>query len=154
MPFAAADGLEICYETFDNRDIGLSSKIESGPTPKVAAAMSGDASSAAYRLADMADAAGLLDALGIPKAHIVGASMGGMIVQAIAIKHLDRVLSMASIMSTTGSPDVGQASPEVLATLVTRPAAISPRATIAATIRSAWPDSWSRSSPPATVPRR
>lgn len=159
MPFASANGLQICYETcgkvddpplllvmglgaqliawderfcraladrgfyvirFDNRDIGLSSKLESGPTPDVAAVMGGDMSSASYRLSDMADdAVGLLDALGIARTHIVGASMGGMIVQTMAIEHPDRVLSMASIMSTTGSPDVGRANPEAMAALLT-----------------------------------
>jgi pimeloyl-ACP methyl ester carboxylesterase len=104
---------------FDNRDSGLSSKIEGGPVPNPVAAMGGDTASAAYRLSDMArDAVGLLDALGIAKAHIVGASMGGMIVQTIAINHPDRVLSMASIMSTTGGPEVGRATPEALAALL------------------------------------
>ncbi len=106
---------------FDNRDVGYSSKIESGPTPDPVAAMGGDTSSAAYTLYDMADdAAGLLDALGIAKAHIVGASMGGMIVQALAIRHPDRVLSMASIMSTTGSPEAGRATPEAIAALMSQ----------------------------------
>jgi len=104
---------------FDNRDSGLSSKIEGGPVPNPVAAMGGDTSSASYRLSDMAgDAVGLLDALGIAKAHIVGASMGGMIVQTIAINHPDWVLSMASIMSTTGGPEVGRGTPEALAALL------------------------------------
>ncbi len=107
---------------FDNRDVGLSSKIESGPAPDMAKAMTGDFSSASYTLWDMADdAAGLLDHLGIQKAHIVGASMGGMIVQAMAIRHPDRVLSMTSIMSTTGNPDVGQPKPEAMASLLSPP---------------------------------
>lgn len=107
---------------FDNRDVGLSSKIEGGPAPNVAAAMAGDHSSASYRLADMADdAVGLLDALGIPAAHIVGASMGGMIVQEMAIRHPAKVLSMASIMSTTGDTSVGQAKPEAMAALLAPP---------------------------------
>ncbi|MEX0783073.1 MAG: alpha/beta hydrolase [Dehalococcoidia bacterium] len=104
---------------FDNRDTGLSSKIEDGPAPDVAAAMGGDTSSASYTLTDMADdAAGLLTALGIPKAHIVGASMGGMIVQQMAISHPDRILSLCSIMSTTGDRTVGQGTPEALALLM------------------------------------
>ena len=103
---------------YDNRDTGLSTKFE-GHEPDLAAAMKGDASSAAYTLNDMADdGIGLLDALGIAKAHIVGASMGGMIVQAMAIRHPDRILSMCSIMSTTGARDVGQAKPEAMASLV------------------------------------
>jgi pimeloyl-ACP methyl ester carboxylesterase len=109
---------------FDNRDVGLSTKIEGGPAPDIARAMTGDASSASYTLWDMADdAAGLLDALGIAKAHIVGASMGGMIVQAIAIRHPDRVLSLTSIMSTTGDREVGQAKPEAMAALLAPPPA-------------------------------
>jgi pimeloyl-ACP methyl ester carboxylesterase len=104
---------------FDNRDTGLSSKIEGGPPPDIAAAMGGDTSSASYTLKDMAsDAAGLLGALGIEKAHIVGASMGGMIVQQMAIDHPDRVLTLCSIMSTTGDRTVGQGTPEALALLM------------------------------------
>ncbi len=104
---------------FDNRDTGLSSKIEGGPTPDVGAAMGGDTSSASYTLTDMADdAAGVLDALGIRAAHIVGASMGGMIVQQMAIRHPSRVLSLCSIMSTTGDRSVGQGTPEAMALLM------------------------------------
>ena len=86
------------------------------------AAMVGDTSSASYMLSDMAaDAAGLLDALGIPAAHIVGASMGGMIAQAFAIEHPDKTLSLCSIMSTTGDTAVGQPTPEALEMLTTSP---------------------------------
>ena len=107
---------------FDNRDIGLSTKIEGGPAPDLGAALAGDTSSASYRLDDMADdSAGLLDALGIAAAHVVGASMGGMIAQCLAIHHPDRVLSLCSIMSTTGDPRVGQPSPEAMSALLTPP---------------------------------
>ena len=107
---------------YDNRDVGLSSKIEGGPTPDIGKAMMGDASSASYTLWDMADdAVGLLDSLGIGKAHIVGASMGGMIVQAMAIRHPDRVLTMTSIMSTTGNREVGQSTPEAMGALLSPP---------------------------------
>src|SRR4051812_31189661 len=107
---------------FDNRDVGLSSKIEGGPAPDIAAAMSGDTSSAAYLLDDMADdAAGLLDALGIQAAHIVGASMGGMIAQLVATRHPDKTLSLCSIMSTTGDTSVGQPTPEAMAALLAPP---------------------------------
>lgn len=117
----AAEGFHVIR--FDNRDTGLSTKIEGGPEPDVMKAMSGDHSTASYTLWDMADDAfGLLDHLGIAKAHIVGASMGGMIVQCMAIRKPDRVRSMTSIMSTTGNPAVGQAKPEAMAILMTPPA--------------------------------
>lgn len=107
---------------FDNRDTGLSTKMENAPAPNVQAAMAGDTSSASYTLYDMAaDAVGLMDALAIRKAHIMGASMGGMIVQAMAIRHPERILSMTSIMSTTGARDVGQAKPEAMAVLLAPP---------------------------------
>jgi pimeloyl-ACP methyl ester carboxylesterase len=107
---------------FDNRDVGLSTKFEGGPRPDLGAAFTGDTSSASYVLDDMAaDTAGLLDALDIPAAHVVGASMGGMITQAMAIHHPDRVLSLCSIMSTTGSRDVGQPKPEAMSALLTPP---------------------------------
>jgi pimeloyl-ACP methyl ester carboxylesterase len=102
---------------FDNRDVGLSSRIEG--EPDMAALFSGDTSSAPYSLDDMADdAAGLLDALGIDRAHIVGASMGGMIAQTFAIRHPEKTLSLCSIMSTTGDRTVGQGTPEALGALM------------------------------------
>jgi pimeloyl-ACP methyl ester carboxylesterase len=117
----AARGFQVIR--FDNRDVGLSSKIEDGPAPDLGKAFAGDFSSASYTLWDMADdSVGLLDHLGIAKAHIVGASMGGMIVQAIAIKHPARVLSLTSIMSTTGNPEVGQATPAAMGALMSPPA--------------------------------
>ena len=107
---------------YDNRDVGLSTKFDDAPAPDLAAAMGGDGSSAAYLLADMADdGIGLLDALGIEKAHIVGASMGGMIVQEMAIRHPEKVLSLCSIMSTTGDRAVGQPTPEAMAALMAPP---------------------------------
>jgi pimeloyl-ACP methyl ester carboxylesterase len=93
---------------FDNRDAGHSTKIDA-PVPDVRRAMVGLRVEAPYRLRDMAaDAVGLLDHLGIPAAHVVGASMGGMIAQTIAIEHPERVLSLTSIMSTTGEKRVGR----------------------------------------------
>jgi pimeloyl-ACP methyl ester carboxylesterase len=78
--------------------------------------------SAPYRLEDMArDLAGLMDALGIRQAHVVGASMGATIAQTLAILHPDRMLSMTSIMSTTGDRAVGQPHPEAIPALLTRP---------------------------------
>lgn len=110
---------------YDNRDVGLSTKIEVDPPVDVMAevlkGLGGEAPHAPYLLTDMAaDGMGLLDALGIDRAHIVGASMGGMIVQTMAIEHPDRVLSMTSIMSTTGDPDVGQPHPDVIPVLLER----------------------------------
>jgi pimeloyl-ACP methyl ester carboxylesterase len=107
---------------FDNRDTGLSSKT-AGPPPNVMAMyanfISGQPIEAPYTLSLMAsDAVGLLDALEIPAAHVVGASMGGMIVQTIAIDHPDRVLSLTSIMSTTGHTEVGQPDPEAMMSLL------------------------------------
>jgi pimeloyl-ACP methyl ester carboxylesterase len=69
-----------------------------------------------------ADVAGLLDALSLDSAHLVGASMGGMIAQTVAIEHPQRVRSLTSIMSTTGDPNVGGASQEALGVLLAPPA--------------------------------
>ena len=88
---------------FDNRDVGLSTSFADAPT---------DASGAAYRLHDMADDAfAVLDANGVERAHIMGLSMGGMIVQTMAIEHPERVLTMTSVMSTTGEPEYMKSSP-------------------------------------------
>ncbi len=106
---------------FDNRDVGLSSKLDHLGIPDLLGAMMGTAP-ALYTLDDMADdAVGLLDVLGVAEAHIVGVSMGGMIAQLIAINHRERVLSLTSIMSTVGGPDVVQAEPEVAAALMLPP---------------------------------
>jgi len=97
---------------FDNRDCGLSTWMNAAGRPDVAAALSGNAKPA-YNLEDMAaDAAGLLDALGIPGAHLVGASMGGFIAQLVAIHHPDHVRSLTSIMSGPGGPEEVQPGPE------------------------------------------
>ncbi|MET1071358.1 MAG: alpha/beta hydrolase, partial [Umezawaea sp.] len=103
---------------YDNRDVGLSTSLDHLPQPDLAAVFAGDTTTAPYLLADLAaDLIGLLDALGIERAHVVGASMGGMIVQQAAIDHPERLLSLCSIMSTTGDPSVGHGKPEVIATL-------------------------------------
>jgi pimeloyl-ACP methyl ester carboxylesterase len=105
---------------FDNRDVGRSTKITGGPPANVLAAVAGDFSSASYTLDDMAeDCAGLLDHLEVERAHLAGASQGGMIAQTLAIRRPERVLSLTSIMSTTGDPSVGQPHPEALPALLT-----------------------------------
>jgi len=107
---------------FDNRDIGLSTKIDADVDvmEAVTRALGGQPVHAPYLLADMADdALGLLDALAIDRAHLVGVSMGGMIVQQMAIDHPERVLSLTSIMSTTGDPGVGEPDPSVIPVLLT-----------------------------------
>ena len=110
---------------FDNRDSGLSTRIEDGPVPDAMGVYLGDASSVSYTLDDMADdAAGLLDALGIRAAHLVGISMGGMVAQTLAVRHPHRILTLCSISSTTGDRSVGQPTPEAMSRLG-RPAASS-----------------------------
>ncbi len=166
MPTAAANGIDIWYETFgepdgaplllimglgaqatawdeelcqgladrgfrvvryDNRDAGLSTNIDHPPFDLLAtgfAAQAGEEVEVPYLLADLAaDAVGPLDALGIDAAHVVGASMGGMIAQTVAIEHPAKVLTLTSIMSTTGDPDVGQPTPEAMALLTASPPA-------------------------------
>jgi pimeloyl-ACP methyl ester carboxylesterase len=111
---------------FDNRDIGLSTKFPQHGTPDLMAllgqALMGKPVAAPYTLRDMAaDAVGLLDALGIERAHVVGASMGGAIGQEMAIHFAARVLTLTSIMSSTGSPSLPQATPEAMAVLLAPP---------------------------------
>lgn len=111
---------------FDNRDTGLSTKLDQFPVDMghlIGAASSGDLeavrASAPYRLEDMADdAAGLVGALGIDRVHVVGASMGGMVAQLVAIRHPELVATLTSMMSSTGSSDVGQSTPEAFAALL------------------------------------
>jgi len=107
---------------FDNRDVGLSTKFEEAGEPNLiqafTAVQKGEPVESPYSLEDMADdAVGLLDALNIEKAHICGVSMGGMIVQVITIRHPSRVISLTSIMSTTGDQDLPQPSQEALLTI-------------------------------------
>jgi len=111
---------------FDNRDAGLSTKFDEAGVPDLieifGKIMRGEKISAPYTLDDMADdTAGLLDALRIQKAHICGMSMGGMIAQTMAIRHPSRVLSLISIYSTTGNPELPQPKPEVKGLLITPP---------------------------------
>ncbi|MFX1365656.1 MAG: alpha/beta fold hydrolase [Promethearchaeota archaeon] len=109
---------------FDNRDVGLSKKFEHLGVPNTIKAFvdiqKGEKVTYDYTTDDMADdAIGLLDALGIEKAHICGASMGAAITQTIGYRHADRVLSLAPIMGSTGNPDLPRAKPEVSSILVT-----------------------------------
>ncbi len=108
---------------YDNRDCGLSTHFDHVALPDLMALLSGQSAEVPYDLNDIAaDAAGLLDALGLAPAHVVGASMGGMIVQALAVNHPDHVRSVCSIMSTTGAPGVGQPTTEAAAALLVPPA--------------------------------
>jgi pimeloyl-ACP methyl ester carboxylesterase len=110
---------------FDNRDVGLSTKFHDvcpNADDQIAALFFGGEVNPPYGLADMAsDAVGLLDHLGIEAAHIVGASMGGMIVQTMAIEHPDRLLSLTSIMSTVGDQAYGAPTAEAIQVLLTPP---------------------------------
>ena len=111
---------------FDNRDTGLSTDFSTWGLADIPgalkAAMKGEKVKAPYLLDDMAaDAVGLLDALGIDKAHMVGASMGGMIVQIVAAKYPQRTRSMVSIYSTSGRRGLPPGKPEALAMLTSQP---------------------------------
>ncbi len=108
----AATGLYVIR--FDNRDVGLSSSFADAPT---------GSQGESYLVSDMArDAVAVLDAEGIERAHVMGLSMGGMIVQTMAIEHPNRMLSMTSVMSTTGEADYGQSTPAAFALLTGAPA--------------------------------
>jgi len=111
---------------FDNRDAGLSTKFGETGVPNLpeifGKLLQGENVKPPYTLDDMADdAVGLLDALKISKAHVCGVSMGGMIAQTITIRHPERVLSLISIYSTTGNPEVPQAKPEIIGLLTAPP---------------------------------
>ncbi|MDK0521209.1 alpha/beta hydrolase [Streptomyces sp. ML-6] len=110
---------------YDNRACGLSTKFDGHPVETgqlIAAVSSGDVPAALamvpYTLQDMADdGLGLLTALGIERAHVVGSSMGGMLAQLMAIARPDQVLTLTSMMSTTGEPEYGRSSPEARAVI-------------------------------------
>jgi pimeloyl-ACP methyl ester carboxylesterase len=107
---------------FDNRDIGRSTRLSQHAPPTTGELLRRDRRSAAYSLSDMAaDGIGLLDHLGIERAHVVGASMGGMIAQEMAIGFPERVLSLCSIMSNTGARMSGQPALALYATLLRPP---------------------------------
>jgi pimeloyl-ACP methyl ester carboxylesterase len=111
---------------FDNRDVGLSTKLESAEGPDILelmAALRGQKPlMAPYSLSDMAaDALGLMDALGLEKAHVCGLSLGGMIAQTMAIEHPERLYSLISMESSTGEPDLPAARPEALEAFMSAP---------------------------------
>jgi pimeloyl-ACP methyl ester carboxylesterase len=120
----AAKGFRVVR--FDNRDVGKSTHLadRGAPDPRalLAEVMAGKRPHVPYSLDDMAnDAVGLMDALGVESAHIVGASMGGMIAQLVAINHPTRTKSLISIMSTTGRRDLPSGNPETLSVLFRPP---------------------------------
>ncbi len=107
---------------FDNRDIGRSTKIREAGAPNLINMTIGRSAGAPYFLRDMAaDTFGLMDHLGVDSAHLVGATMGGMIVQTAAIEEPERVRSLTSIMSTTGSRRVGHPSYRTFGLLLSKP---------------------------------
>ncbi|SMH37844.1 alpha/beta fold hydrolase [Mesorhizobium australicum] len=117
----AAKGFRVIR--FDNRDAGRSTHLSGASAPDfaalAAAVAAGTAPDVPYTLADMAaDTIGLMDALEIDKAHIVGRSMGGMIAQLVAATSPARVLSLTAIMSSSGAPGLPQAEPEVMAMMM------------------------------------
>lgn len=108
----AAHGLQVVR--FDNRDVGLSSKFDDAPKGEYGEA---------YTISDMAaDGMAVLDALGVERAHVMGLSMGGMIVQTMAIEHPQRLLTMTSAMSTTGEDEYRKSTPRALELLLAPPA--------------------------------
>ena len=124
---------------YDNRDVGRSTHLTHLRTPsrlRYAAALMGLPSGMPYRLRDLAtDAVALLDALGVAKAHLVGASMGGMIAQIVAAEHPDRVLSLTSIMSSSGRRGLPGPVPELRDMLMKRRPTASRDEAIAAGVR-------------------
>ncbi len=112
-----------CVITYDNRDVGLSTWFDEHGEVDVLPFLLGESIEAPYSLAHMAaDGIAVLDTLGIEQAHILGISMGGMIAQQLVIDHPHRTITLTSIMSTTGAADVGQPTPEAIASLMTPPA--------------------------------
>ncbi len=118
-----AQGLHVIR--YDNRDVGLSSKLSGSASPMkvMKAMMAGEPTpDVPYTLSHMAaDGIGLLDHLGVERAHVAGVSMGGMIVQTMAIEFPDRIASLTSIMSSTGEPRTGASTPEAREALLAAP---------------------------------
>jgi len=120
---------------FDNRDVGLSTEIANfappNPLEVIQAVMAGKEVSALvpYTLNDMAaDSAGLLDAIGVEKADVLGVSMGGMIAQLMALDHAHKVRKLIPVMTTSGDPALPPATPEAMAALTAVPASRTPEA--------------------------
>ncbi|KTE75244.1 alpha/beta fold hydrolase [Sphingopyxis sp. A083] len=127
---------------YDNRDVGLSTRFDAAGVPNLkwmfVKSLLRLPVRSAYTLADMAaDGVALLDHLGIARAHIVGLSMGGMISQHIAARYPDRVLSLTSVMSTTGNPRLPRAQKEAMQVLTSRPMSGDPEDLIAYSVRAA-----------------
>lgn len=127
---------------YDNRDVGLSTRFDAAGVPNVkwmfVKAAIGLPVRPAYRLSDMAaDGIALLDHLGVARAHVVGVSMGGMIAQHIAARYPDRVLSLTSVMSTTGNRRLPRADKEAMRVLANRPMSGDKEALIAYSVNAA-----------------
>lgn len=107
---------------YDSRDVGRSSRAQGRVTRSMLVrAFTGVLQEAPYSLSDLADdAIALLDHLGLDRAHVMGVSMGGMIAQTLAIEHPDRIISLVSVMSTTGRRTVGWQDPRLLPALIAR----------------------------------
>lgn len=121
---------------YDNRDIGLSQKFEGAKAPgirmQLVRKLIGFPASVPYTLKDMADdAVGLMDALEIERAHVVGASMGGMIAQLMAVHYGERLHSLTSVMSTTGNPRLPRAEKRAMEALTTSPPSLEEEALVA-----------------------
>lgn len=115
---------------FDNRDAGLSQKFDDAGTPAMADLLAGRAE-APYGVSDMAgDVVGLLDTLGIDRAHVAGMSLGGMVAQRLAIEHGDRCRTVTSVMSSSGAPGLPSGTPEAMRVLMERPPEGADRETI------------------------
>lgn len=126
---------------FDNRDVGLSTKLVElkapGPVRFLLNRVFGVPLRPPYSLGDMAaDAVGVLDALGLGAAHVVGASMGGMIAQIMAASHPGRVRTLTSLMSSSGDPDLPKAKREVMRQLSRRPKSTEREALVAHLVES------------------
>ena len=127
---------------YDNRDVGLSTRFDAAGVPNikwmVVKSVLGLPVRSAYTLADMAaDGMALLDHLAVERAHIVGVSMGGMISQHIAARYPDRVLSLTSVMSTTGNRRLPRSDKEAMRVLTSRPMGGAPEDMIAFSVRAA-----------------